>query len=83
MRHDAAWLEDYLVASVEDPRLNLQSILTRHFLVTALTGDRFVALMEQEYRFAAAMNWLKTFAERAGRSRGFRERPPCSSARRG
>jgi len=72
MRHDAAWLEDYLVASVEDPRLNLQSILTRHFLVTALTGDRFVALMEQEYRFAAGrMNWLKTFAERAGAPEDF------------
>jgi SAM-dependent methyltransferase len=71
MRHDAAWLQDYLVASVEDPRLNLQSILTRHFLATALTGDRFVALMEQEYRFAAAMNWLRELGKRAGTPEDF------------
>jgi SAM-dependent methyltransferase len=64
MRHEAAWLKDYLVASVEDPRRNLQSILTRHFLATALTGDRFVALMQQEYRFAAAMNWLIPLIQR-------------------
>src|SRR5258708_6006799 len=71
LRHDAAWLQDYLVASVEDPRLNLQSILTRHFLATAITGDRFAALMEQEYRFAAAMNWLRALAGRVGASGEF------------
>ena len=58
MQHDAAMLRDYLVAGVEDPRLNLQSVLSRHFLAHALTGERYSALMEQEYRFAAAMNWL-------------------------
>src|SRR5262249_28346975 len=30
-RHESAWLRDYLVAGVEDPRINLQSILSRHF----------------------------------------------------
>jgi SAM-dependent methyltransferase len=57
-RHEAAMLRDYLVSSVEDPRLNLQSVLSRHFVTRALAGDRFGRLMEQEYRFAAVMNWL-------------------------
>jgi SAM-dependent methyltransferase len=66
MQHDADMLRDYLVASVEDPRLNLQSVLSRHFLARALTAERFSALMEQEFRFAAAMNWLTGFAGRLG-----------------
>jgi hypothetical protein len=45
MQHDAGMLRDYLVAGVEDPRLNLQSVLSRHFLARALTGERFRALM--------------------------------------
>lgn len=57
-RHDAAMLRDYLVAGVEDPRLNVQSILTRHFLLHAFFGERFAELMEAELRFAVAMNWL-------------------------
>jgi hypothetical protein len=65
MKHDSAWLRDYLVAGVEDPRVNLQSILSRHFLVRALAGDGFSLLMEQEYRFAAAMNWLLALAQKA------------------
>jgi len=58
MQHESGWLKDYLVAGVEDPRINAQSILSRHFLLEALFGDRLAALMDQEYRFAAAMNWL-------------------------
>lgn len=62
--HEAEWLRDYLVADVEDPRLNVQSILTRHFLVYALAGERFAEMMEQELRFAAAMNWVLKLAKR-------------------
>ena len=58
LRHDAGWLNDYLVAGVEDPRLNLQSVFSRHFLIYALAGNQFEPLMEQEYRFAAAQNWF-------------------------
>lgn len=57
-QHDAAMLRDYLVAGVEDPRLNVQSILTRHFLIGAVCGGHFRELMDHELRFAAAMNWL-------------------------
>jgi SAM-dependent methyltransferase len=66
MQHDARMLREYLVAGVEDPRLNLQSILARHFLARALSADRFSALMEQEYRFAAALSWLTGLAGRLG-----------------
>ena len=57
-QHEAAWLGEYLVAGVEDPRLNMQSILARHFLINELAPGRFTGLMRQEYRFAAAMEWL-------------------------
>ena len=57
-QHEAAWLRDYLVAGVEDPRFNLQSIVSRHFLINELAPGRFTGLMRQEYRFAAAMEWL-------------------------
>ena len=57
-QHEASHLRDYLVASVEDPRLNLQSIFTRHFLVRHLFPRRFEALMDEECRFATVMNWL-------------------------
>jgi SAM-dependent methyltransferase len=65
MQHDTGMLRDYLVAGVEDPRLNVQSVLSRHFLTRALTGDRFSGLMEQEIRFAAAMNCLAGLVEKA------------------
>jgi SAM-dependent methyltransferase len=61
-RHEPEWLRDYLVAGVEDPRLNLQSIWSRHFLIRSLTGERFAALMDQEHRFAAVMDWLMRVA---------------------
>lgn len=60
--HEASHLGSYLVAGVEDPRINVQSILTRHFLLEALFGGRFEELMEHELRFAAAMNWLRNRA---------------------
>jgi len=58
MRHDSQTLRDYLVQDVEDPRINIQSILTRHFLIERLFGERFSVVMEQELRFALVVNWL-------------------------
>ncbi len=66
MQHDEAHLRDYLVADVEDPRLNLQSIFSRHFLIHALGGQSFGALMEEEYRFAGVMNWLLGWLRQIG-----------------
>lgn len=64
MRHDQAALRDYLIADVEDPRLNAQSIISRHCLVTAACGDRFKELMDQELRFGVTMNWLLNLVKR-------------------
>ncbi len=63
-RHDEGRLREYLVADAEDPRLNVQSILTRHFLMERITGERFGALMEQELRFALFLNWLRREGKR-------------------
>lgn len=62
MQHAPAKLRDYLVAGVEDPRMNLQSVFSRHFLLRSLFGEKFSGLMEQECRFAAVMNWLTALA---------------------
>lgn len=66
MQHPADWLRDYLVSGVEDPRLNLQSALTRHFLIRVIAGSQFDWLMHEECRFAAVMNWLVALAARTG-----------------
>jgi len=58
MRHDRGMLRGYLVRDVEDPRINVQSILTRHFLIRRLFGSRFQYLAEQEIRFGLVVNWL-------------------------
>jgi hypothetical protein len=58
MRHDRNMLRDYLIQDVEDPRINVQSILTRHFLIRQLFDDQYDDLMEHELRFSLVMNWL-------------------------
>ena len=57
-KHDREILRDYLVRDVEDPRINLQSVLTRHFLLARLWPGQFELLREHEIRFAIAANWL-------------------------
>jgi len=58
MQYNSSSLRDYLVRDVQDPRINIQSILTRHFLIRRLFPGRFSAVMEQELRFALVINWL-------------------------
>ncbi len=58
MRHSRDTLRNYLVQDVQDPRINVQSILTRHFLIEQLFGELFETLMEHELRFALVVNWL-------------------------
>ena len=57
-RHDARFLDTYLVQDVEDPRINIQSILTRHFLIRGLFQDRYAAIMEHELYYALLIHWL-------------------------
>jgi len=64
MRHEPGTLRDYLVADVEDPRINLQSIFSRHWILERCSGDRFAALMNEEQRFSAAMNALLALFEK-------------------
>jgi ubiquinone/menaquinone biosynthesis C-methylase UbiE len=49
-------LDRYLVAGYQNPRINVQSIMARHFLISGLFGARFDDLMEEELRFAIEMN---------------------------
>ncbi len=57
-KHDRDVLRDYLVRDVEDPRINMQSVLTRHFLLERVLPGRFGQLKEHELCFAIAANWL-------------------------
>jgi hypothetical protein len=57
-KYKSSLLRNYLVKDVEDPRINVQSILTRHWLVKQLFWKKFDELMEHEIRFALVMNWL-------------------------
>jgi hypothetical protein len=58
MRHDSALLDGYLVRDVEDPRINLQSILSRSFLIDAIWPDEFTALIREEFRFSICLNFI-------------------------
>ena len=58
MCHDQDILRDYLVQDVEDPRINLQSVLTRHYLLDQLLGPRFSEWKDAEIRFSTVMNWV-------------------------
>jgi ubiquinone/menaquinone biosynthesis C-methylase UbiE len=51
-------LDTYLVAGVEDPRLNIQSILTRALLADSLLPGRFEALINEELRYGTVLTWL-------------------------
>jgi len=68
MRYGRDTLRDYLVRDVEDPRINVQSILTRHFLIERLFGDRFRDLMEHELRFSLVMNWVLKLLKKSVRA---------------
>jgi len=66
LKHDHGLLREYLVQDVEDPRINVQSVLARHFLIGQLLPGRFAALMEHELRFGLAMNWLLALTKSPG-----------------
>ena len=49
-------LDAYLVSGYQNPRINVQSILVRHFLTRRLFDDEFDDLMDEEIRFALRLN---------------------------
>lgn len=63
-QHDPARLREYLVSSVEDPRTNLQSILTRHFLLSLLFPAQLEDLKRSELVFGSFNAWLAASIER-------------------
>jgi len=67
-RFEPAYLDSYLVSGVEDPRINLQSILTRALLADTLWPNRHTHLIEAELRFALALTCLLNQLQ-SGRSR--------------
>lgn len=58
MRHDSQLLDRYLVSDVEDPRINLQSIISRAFLIDAIWPNEFTSLIQEEFRFSICLNWI-------------------------
>ena len=52
VNNDGQLMEEYLVTGFENPRVNMQSIKTRHFFTRELFGDRFDDLMEEEIHFS-------------------------------
>ncbi len=68
--YDRNTLAEYLVQDVEDPRINIQSILTRHFLIRKLFGQSLDFLMDQELRFALVVNWAMSLLKQGIQPRG-------------
>lgn len=57
-RHSAETLDEYLVINHEDPRINLQSILTRSFIIDSLWPNQYNDLISEELRFGTVLCWL-------------------------
>ena len=55
-RKPSAMLDSYLVSGYQNPRINVQSILIRHFLTRRLFGDEFAELRDAEIRLALELN---------------------------
>jgi Methylase involved in ubiquinone/menaquinone biosynthesis len=49
-------LEAYLVSGYQNPRINAQSIIARHFFVRQLFGSEFDELMQEELKFCVETN---------------------------
>jgi ubiquinone/menaquinone biosynthesis C-methylase UbiE len=55
-RHAPENLSEYLVTGYQNQRINVQSILARHFFIRRLFGTEFDEVMRQELEFAVAAN---------------------------
>ena len=57
-RHPQQVLDNYLAVDVEDPRINVQSILTRSLVTRVLFPGEFQDLLDAELRFGLCMTWI-------------------------
>lgn len=55
-RRDAEMLDRYLVSGYQNPRINVQSVLLRHFLISKLFDPTFEQLADEELRHAIELN---------------------------
>jgi SAM-dependent methyltransferase len=58
MKYDSEILDNYLVTDVEDPRINLQSIISRAFLIDTVFPNEFTKLIREEFRFSICLNCI-------------------------
>ncbi len=64
-------LDTYLISGYQNPRINAQSILARHYLIRQLFGDDFDALMKDELAFCVEANEaIRVRAEQLGVTMG-------------
>jgi ubiquinone/menaquinone biosynthesis C-methylase UbiE len=57
-KYDTETLDRYLVTDVEDPRINLQSIISRAFLIDTVLSKEFTDLIREEFRFSICLNFI-------------------------
>ena len=57
-KYPADHLDSYLVSGAEDPRINVQSILTRALIANALFPGEFDHLIHEELRFGLCLTWI-------------------------
>ena len=57
-RYPQEHLDTYLVADLEDPRINCQSILSRALIADSLWPNAFTDLIDAELRFGAVLSWV-------------------------
>ena len=57
-RYPQGVLDNYLTVGVEDPRINVQSILTRSLVTRVLFPGEFEHLFDAELRFGLCMTWI-------------------------
>jgi len=57
-KYDNDHLDRYLVSDLEDPRINLQSILTRSFIIDTVFRGTFTSLIQEEFRFSICLNFF-------------------------
>ena len=57
-RFDSEHLQHYLVSDVQNPRINIQSIITRAFIIDSLWPNEFTTMIQQEILFGACMNFI-------------------------
>ena len=64
-RSAASTLKGYLVSSLQNPLINVQSVLARHHFIRELYGEQFAGLMAEELQWASDTNQFLRRRQRA------------------